>query len=509
MSHTQARPRTLDLVAVSGATLLIASSAVAGKGVEMVAPLAALSVLLVVSRFTRVEWRTTIVLLLLIVLFIPIRRYSLAVNLPFQLEPYRVYVLVLAAAWVAFLLLDRRLRVRATGLEGPLVLLAIAILGSILTNFDSITKEDLSTEVVKKLTFWVAFVLVLYMIVSLSTAADVELYLRVLVVGAAVLGVLGVVEWKSGVNEFSHLDRWIPLLQPVGDDLDTFRAGLNRAYASAQHPIAFGAALALVLPIAAALAFLRRSAIWVGCVALILMGSLASVSRTSFVMLGVAAATLAILRPRAARQALPFVLPLLVAIQIALPGTFSTVRELFLPKGGLVEQQANQSVGSGRVASFGPAIDEAAHHPLLGRGFGTRIVGDVPKRNSFILDDEWLSTTLEIGLVGLIAWAWIFYRFCSRAIREARRNDDARGWLLAALAASIISFAVGMIFFDAFSFIQATFLMVIILGFGAVLIREQPEGDGHHATVLGPATAWPVSGRAESAHVVPSDPKAS
>jgi len=288
-----------------------------------------------------------------------------------------------------------------------------------------------------------------------------------------------VIEWKTGVNEFSHLNRWIPLLQPVGDDLDTFRAGLNRAYASAQHPIAFGAALALVLPIAAAFAFLRRSAIWVGCVALILMGSLASVSRTSFVMVGVAAATLAILRPRAARQALPFVLPLLVAIQIALPGTFSTVRELFLPKGGLVEQQANQSVGSGRVASFGPAIDEAAHHPLLGRGFGTRIVGDVPKRNSFILDDEWLSTTLEIGLVGLIAWVWIFYRFCSRAIREARRNEDERGWLLAALAASIISFAVGMIFFDAFSFIQATFLMVIILGFGAVLIgRSSPMVTG-------------------------------
>ena len=326
----------------------------------MVAPVAALAVLLVATKLTVIEWRTTIVVLLLIVLFIPIRRYSLAVNMPFQLEPYRVYVLLLAAAWVAFLLIDRNLRVRASGLEGPLALLGIAILGSIVTNFDSITKEDLSTEVVKKLTFWIAFMLVLYLIVSVSSVADVEAFLRTLVLGTAVLGVLGVVEWKTGVNEFSHLNKWIPFLRPVGDDLDTFRAGVNRAYTSAQHPIAFGAALVLVLPIALALAYLRRKPIWIICVGLILMGSLAAVSRTSMVMIIVSAATLAMLRPKAARQALPFLLPLMVAIQIALPGTFSTVRGLFLPKGGLVEQQANQSVGSGRVASFGPAIDEAA-----------------------------------------------------------------------------------------------------------------------------------------------------
>jgi O-antigen ligase len=475
VTHVRARPRNIDVVAASGATLLIAASVVAGKGVGMVAPVAALTVLLVAARLTVIEWRTTIVVLLLIVLFIPIRRYSLAVNLPFQLEPYRIYVLVLAAAWVTFLVLDRNLRVRASGLEGPLALLGIAILGSIVTNFGSITREDLSTEVVKKLTFWIAFMLVLYLIVSLSTAADVELYLRTLVLGTAVLGVLGVIEWKTGVNEFSNLNRWIPLLRPVGDELDTFRAGLTRAFASAQHPIAFGAALVLVLPVAAVFAYLRRKPIWIVCAALILMGSLASVSRTSVVMAGVAAATLAFMRPKAARQALPFVLPLLVAIQIALPGTFSTVHQLFLPEEGLVEQQENQSVGSGRVASFGPAIDEAAQHPLFGRGFGTRIVGDVPKANSFILDDEWLTTTLEIGLVGLVAWVWIFFRFCSRAIREAREHDDERGWLLAALATSVVSFAVGMLFFDAFSFIQATFLMVMILGMGSVLLADSPD----------------------------------
>ena len=69
---------------------------------------------------------------------------------------------------------------------------------------------------------------------------------------------------------------------------------------------------------------------------------------------------LALVKPRAARQALPYVLPMLVAIQIALPGSLSTVRAMFFPAGGLAKQQSEATVGSGRVASFGPAMDEAS-----------------------------------------------------------------------------------------------------------------------------------------------------
>ena len=474
VSATAARRHQLELLVAAGAGLVIAASAVSGHRPEVVAPAAALLVVLVTWRPAVIEWRALIVGLFLVILFIPIRRYTLAVNLPFQLEPYRVYVFLLAAAWAAFLLLDRRLRVRATGLELPFALLGIAVVASIVTNFDSIAREDLSTEIVKKLTFWLGFFIVVYMIASLSTVADVDLYLRTLVLGAAVLGLLGVVEWKTGTNAFTGLNRYIPVLRPVGDDLDTFRAGLNRAYASAQHPIAFGAALVLVLPVSVVLAFRRRKAIWIVCTVLIMLGALASISRTSLVMLAVCALVLVVLRPQAARQALPFVLPLLVVIQLTLPGTFATIRQSFFPRGGLVEQQANQSVGSGRVASFGPALDEAAQHPFFGRGFGTRIIGNDPKHNSFILDDEWLSTTLEIGLVGLVAWVWIFYRFCSRAMAAARRDDSERGWLLAALASAITAFAVGMLFFDAFSFIQSTLLMMILLGLGSVLLRAGP-----------------------------------
>ena len=457
---------------------MLAASAVVGRGPGYIAPFAALVAVVAAWRPSIVEWRSAILGLLLIILFIPIRRYSLKINLPFEFEPYRIYVFLLAGLWLTFLLIDpRRMRLRASGLEAPLALLGIAVAGSIFTNFASITREDLTIEIVKKLTFWVGFMIVLYLIVSVSSIHDVEVFVKTLVVGAAILGAFGVVEWKTGTNAFGHLNKELPILRPVvNPDIDTFRGGLTRAYASAQHPIAFGAALALILPIAAVLAFRRQQLFWYICAGLIVMGSLAAVSRTSLVMLVVAATILGVLKPHAARMALPFVVPMLVVIQIALPGTFATIRASFFPSGGLVEQQADQQVGSGRVASFGPAIDQLSGHPLFGRGFGTRIVeGSDPKHNSFILDDEWLSTTLEIGLVGLVAWLWIILRFCTRAARASKTDDD-RGWILAALAASAGAFGVSMLFYDAFSFIQATLLFIILLAIGCVLMRP-PEDE--------------------------------
>ena len=46
---------------------------------------------------------------------------------------------------------------------------------------------------------------------------------------------------------------------------------------------------------------------------------------------------------------------------------------------------------------------------------------------------------------------------------------------MAALAASLAAFAVGMLTFDAFSFIQVTFLAFILLGLGGVMLPPERE----------------------------------
>ena len=58
--------------------------------------------------------------------------------------------------------------------------------------------------------------------------------------------------------------------------------------------------------------------------------------------------------------------------------------------------------------------------------------------------------------------------------KAAKEDDSERGWLLTSIAASVAAFAVGMFTFDAFSFIQVTFLMFIFVGLGAALLAERP-----------------------------------
>ena len=76
-------------------------------------------------------------------------------------------------------------------------------------------------------------------------------------------------------------------------------------------------------------------------------------------MLVATAVVFTILRPGAVRRVLPLLLPLAVVIQLALPGTFSTVTALFLPKGlwGLVNERVHAQllpVGYRLVRRRGP-----------------------------------------------------------------------------------------------------------------------------------------------------------
>ena len=66
-----------------------------------------------------IGWPRLIAALILIILFIPIRRYSLPGNLPFQLEPYRVFVALLVLGWVASLLVDPRIATSPNGVRRP------------------------------------------------------------------------------------------------------------------------------------------------------------------------------------------------------------------------------------------------------------------------------------------------------------------------------------------------------------------------------------------------------
>jgi polysaccharide biosynthesis protein PslJ len=481
--HERSTAETAQVVAVVACIGLITASTLAGPSALRVAPVAACLALIAVYYRRLLAWPSLISGLLLIVLFLPIRRYTIPFNLPFQLEPYRIYALLLLGIWIVALLIDRRFRVQPTGLEAPIAFLGGVLILSVLVNAHRVNSLGLSTDVAKSLTFWLSWIVLFFVIATVTVRVrDVEAPVKLLVAGGAVLGLLGLIESKVGYNPFNHLEKVFPflVLTETPSEETTFRAGQVRVFGSAQHPIAFGAALAMLAPLALYLAYRLRKPYWWLALALILIGSTASVSRTSIIMLVTSTVVIVVLR-RDARRLLPLAVPLAIVVQLAVPGTFGTYKALFFPEEGLVEQQAQSAVGQGRVASLGPALDQAAERPLLGLGYGTRIpVGE--KKNSFILDDQWLANLLETGVLGVFAWLWLFWRFGRRASKEAKADGSDRGWLLAVLAASVTSFAVGMIFYDAFSFIQVTILTFVLMGLGCALLRT-PRGGGDNVAV--------------------------
>ena len=66
--------------------------------------------------------------------------------------------------------------------------------------------------------------------------------------------------------------------------------------------------------------------------------------------------------------------------------------------------------------------------------------------------------------MGTLALMWIFVRCIRRLARHARMADGPESWLAATLAASLTAYAVGMVTFDAFAFIQVTLFAFFVLG---------------------------------------------
>ena len=469
----------LPAATVIASLVLLAVSVASGFSLRAGACAAVAITLLAWIRPTYVGWPRLLAGLILVILFVPIRRYSLPGGLPFELEPYRLLVVLLLVGWGASLLVDPRVRFRKTGFEGPLLLIFASIVGSLVSNPDRV--EQLSSAVQKELMFFTSFVLVLYLTASVIRRLDNIDYLAMtLVAGGAVVALLAIVEARTGINGFNHLDRFLPFLQPsAAGEPEAFvkhGAAKLRVFGSAQHPIALSAAFVLLAPLGLYLARRYRQRRWWLCVTLLVAGCASTVSRTGIMMFVVVALVFLWLRPKETRRLWPILIPALIVIKLVLPGTLGAIKQSFLPAGGLVAEQQSMpgESGSGRLADIGPALQEWKKQPLLGAGFATRVTDPGARIRANILDNEWLGTLIEVGALGFFGWLWFFARVVRRLGKEAKEDDSDRGWLLVSIAASVAAFAVGMFTFDAFSFIQVTFLMFVLVGLGAALVGQRP-----------------------------------
>ena len=478
--------RSWARVAVASLLLgLLVLAPFSGKGGLLICALAVIA-MAVMTQSWLVRWESLVGIIVVVIFFIPIRRYEVPANLPIVLEPYRIAVAAVMFIWILTLLVDRHVRIRRSGFEGPILALVLGVIASDLSNPGRVA--NVNQHAIKGLMFFASFLIVFYLVVSLARRIEViDALMKTMVGCGAVLAVLSLFEFRTGYNLFDHLSgvpglRLVNLPSQLGDVTGFSRGGHLRVYASAQHPIALGALFAILVPPAIYVARRSGGLVWWAAAALSVIGVCATVGRTSIVLLVVIGLVFLILRPVETKRFWPAIVPLLLLVHIAAPGTLGSLKESFFPSSGLIAQESKNQVGSGRLATFGPTLHrEVFPNPLFGEGFGTRVVSrdaDVAP-NAPITDDQWLNTLAETGFFGVAAWLWLLWRFIRRLGGVAKGPpDSARTWLAAALAASVAAFAVSMFLYDAFGFIQVTFMFYFLLALGAAALRLPEEEFG-------------------------------
>lgn len=463
----------VSLVIVVLAISVLALTVLTGSRVEIVAPLLGAIAVLAVGYRTLLSWRSLLALTFLVILLIPIRRYTLPSSLPFHLEPYRLLAAFIALGWFTSLLIDRRVRLKRTPIDTPLLCFFFVVLLSLI--FNPARVRAVEPDVIKKLMFFASFFIIYYVVASVAgKKRDIDALVAVLIFGGSIVAVAAMIESRTGYNPFDHLRSVVPFLHESAAPRPAVRGARLRAYASAQHPIALGAVLVMLIPLALYRAHaLKKPLAWVAVV-LLALGALATVSRTAVVMLAVVTLVYLLLRTDETKKLWPLLIPALAAIHIILPGTLGTLKSSLFPKGGLIAQQQNAAVGSGRIATLGPALNaEWKPNPILGEGFGTRVPTPdeaVPVANGPILDNQWLGIVLETGVVGTFVLGWLIVRFLRRAGTAGKHDRSPRGWFLVGVTASTAAFAVGMFTYDAFAFIQVTFMFFLLMGLGSAML---------------------------------------
>lgn len=473
-------------VVIAGALGLLAADLLATRSnAEIPAGLLLAIVLALVAAWIAKHWSWLVMGTGLVVLLIPNEGTYAITGGPVKLEPYRIVVGLILIGWFIALLVDPRVRLRRTRFEAPLALILLAVTGSELLNTGRVSAT--ANHTVKALWLLATFVLFLYMVVStVRTREVVERILTVLVCGGCVVAVGAELQRRAGFNVFDHLHALLPIFHYFPPNTALERGGAIRANASAGQPIELSDTMAMLVPIAAYLAISRRERIWWGAATLLVLGDFVGGSKTGIVGLLACLGVFLWLRPRSVLRAWPALFPMLIVIHFAAPTAIGAMLEAFFPKEGIIAAQSRTFVGRGgkteyatRLSRVGPILhgEFAEHNPLFGEGYGTRITGEpIPsENNAIILDDQWLGTLVEIGILGVIAWMLLLGLVIRQLGQRAKLERATRdGWLPVALAGSVAAFTASIATYDAFSFVQAVLVLYLVVACASVILWLPP-----------------------------------
>lgn len=303
---------------------------------------------------------------------------------------------------------------------------------------------------------------------ELGTRDRVTTLLQRIVLVGGLAAFFGIMEFVS-TFDYAETMRLPGLTTNVQMASDT-RSGFERITAGATHAIEFSVVTAALVPLALHFALHADARRWLFrlVLALMLVAIPMSVSRSGVLTLVVALPLYAITLSHRARLNLMVVALIGVGIfRAAVPGLLGTMLSLFRTAG------SDPSI-QGRTDDYQAIPFLMQDHWWFGRGLGT-FIPDV----YFFLDNQYLGSLLNGGLVGLVAYVALHVvgMGVARGVRH-RSNDPALRSEAQALVACIAGFGAAAITYDSFSFRQSSFLLFVVIGCAGAhwsLVRNRPK----------------------------------
>jgi polysaccharide biosynthesis protein PslJ len=430
------------------------------------------------ERRPTVFWTTMLFLYAAIVMFIPIRRYALPIPLPFALEPYRAIIVVLLLGLIVAAVRRKHFRWQPVVWGWPIAIFLWTMLASMMFSSESLTETELiGTGLSNLLQLSLLTATIVLVRQLLTTERIVMALLQFIVFAGVVVGILAFVERVTRTNVFLLLGNFLPL-SLIRDAEEAVRSGGARSYGSAQHPIALAVLFCMIIPLAIYLMRfspwprnpINRRVVYSIAVGFLLLGLLTTISRTATVTIGVMLLVTLILRPRLGAILLAAAIPLAVIAAMVLPKLVESMILSLLDTESLIASQMTSigMAGQGRLADLAPALAEVAQSPFFGTGLGSRIV-EGENANAYILDNQWLGTLMETGVLGVIGLVALFVWPAIRMLSFSFRSGAApsRAFLTFAIAISAVGYATSMFLYDSFAFMQTLLVLAMLYAIAA------------------------------------------
>ncbi len=419
---------------------------------------------------------------------VPFNAIELNASLPIDLTLDRLVLPFVAGAWVlAFAAGGRGApTIRLTWIHAAIGLFVACAFLSVVLDAGYLSQTLELDLAFKKLPLLVSFVSLFVIAASGLRRSEIPAFLNYTLILAAICAMGIIFEYRFEHNLFYE---WSSKILPGLFEVTEFDAteldGIGRRVVQgpAETPLEAVAMLAMALPIA--LVGLLHSKEWrgrilYGLAACALIAATFATYRKSAVLAPIAVVlTLAYFRRRELLKLAPLGMLLVVLVSFLSPGALKSTLDQFVRPDRL-----DVPTVSDRASDYDAVRPDVWTHLIFGRGWGS-----YNHETYRILDSEILHRTVEMGVIGLVA----FLLMCLSVILSARRTiagRDPRSAPLALVgAAAAAAFLVLGALFDVLSFPHAVLIFLYTAGLVAAVVASRDEQEENQAAAAPPAVA--------------------